>query len=96
MGPTIGPICPIQPLTPITEKANFHNFEATAMYEGSKWGFLRVLNPSRRSPGVPHVPVHVYHVYQVLNPLPHPKILTFDWEKLQMSVRGQNGVFWGC
>ncbi len=72
MGPTIGPICLIQPLTPITEKANFHNFEATAMYEGSKWGFLRVLNPSRRSPGVPHVPVHVYHVYQVLNPLPHP------------------------
>ena len=150
MGPTIGPICPIQPLTPITEKAIFHNFEATAMYEGSKlgylrvpspsrpspgvprvpvhvyhvyqvlnplpqplecnfwlvgategcegskWGFLGDLNPTRPSPGIPRVPVHVYHVYQLLHPLPHPKILTFDWEELQKGVRCQNWGFWGC
>ena len=41
-------------------------------------GFLVLLNPSRPSPGVSHGPVHVYHVYQVLHPLPHPLNLTFD------------------
>ena len=71
MGPSMGPICTLLPLT-----VPYYIFYL--LTEGSKWGFLGVLNPSRPSPGVLHVPVHVYHVYQVLHPLPHPLNLTFD------------------
>ena len=92
MGPTIGPICLIQPLTPITENANFHNFEARAMYEGSKWGYLRVLNPSRPSPGATRVPVHVYHVYQVLHPLLTTNLLVGAIEGWEVKL----GIFGGA
>ena len=51
-------------------------------------GFLGLLSPSRPSPAVSRGPVHMYHVYQVLHPLPHPLNLTFDLQELQKGVRG--------
>ena len=51
---------------------------ATEECEGSNWGYFGVLNPSRLSPGAPRVLVHMYHVYQVLHPLPLPLDLTSD------------------
>ena len=77
--PSMGPICTLLLLTATLQILTFGLVGATKGCEGSNWGFLGELNPSRPSPGVQCVPVHVYHVYQVLHPLPHPQILTFDW-----------------
>ena len=79
MGPSMGPICTLLLLTATLQILTFGLVGATKGCEGSNWGFLGELNPSRPSPGVQCVPVHVYHVYQVLHPLPHPQNIAFDW-----------------
>ena len=58
---------------PHPHESNFCPVGATEGCEGSNKGFLGVLNPSRPSP---RVPVHIYHFYNVLHPLPRPQNLT--------------------
>ena len=72
------PRVPGAPPTATPSDSNFRLVGATEGCEGSNWGFLGLLNPSKPSPGVPRGPEHVYYVYQMLHLLPHPLNLIFE------------------